>query len=165
MSSRHAASCSKSTRSSRTRRAASGPRPAAPRSPGSRTQTGTCCQSASTDPQSAPMTAFDDTVRDIGYALRTVRRAPLAAFTIVATVALGLGLVAAVFTVLNALVFRLDAVPDVRQMFAVERPQSVGEPVRFTRTTFEALRRDTSIFSDVYAQLGDVDSRVDGRVI
>src|SRR5262245_42072669 len=124
MSSRHGASCSRSTRSSRTRRAASGPRPAAPRSPGSRIPTGTCCRSARHDPQSEPMIVLDGTVRDIGYALRTVRRAPLAAFTIVATVALGLGLVAAVFTVLNALVFRVDAVPDVRQMFAVERPQS-----------------------------------------
>ena len=41
----------------------------------------------------------DDLARDILYALRTFRRAPLAALTIVATVALGLGLVAAVFTV------------------------------------------------------------------
>jgi len=38
---------------------------------------------------------IDDTVRDIFYALRTFRRAPLVAFTVVATVALGLGLTAA----------------------------------------------------------------------
>ena len=36
----------------------------------------------------------DDLARDILYAFRTFRRAPLAALTIVATVALGLGLVA-----------------------------------------------------------------------
>jgi hypothetical protein len=54
-------------------------------------------------------TAFvDDTVRDILYALRTFKRAPLVAFTIVSTVALGLGLVAVAFTVLNALLFRVD---------------------------------------------------------
>jgi len=39
----------------------------------------------------------DDLARDILYALRTFRRAPLAALTIIATVALGLGLVTAVF--------------------------------------------------------------------
>ena len=78
----------------------------------------------------------EDTVRDFFYALRTFKRAPLVAFTIVSTVALGLGLVAAVFTVLNALVFRVDAVPDVHELFAVERPQTVGEPVRFTRDKF-----------------------------
>ena len=78
-------------------------------------------------------TAFvDDTVRDIVYALRTFKRAPLVAFTIVSTVALGLGLVAVAFTVLNALLFRVDAVPNVHEMFAVERPRtSDGEPPAF----------------------------------
>src|ERR671923_2457386 len=45
----------------------------------------------------------DDLARDIRYALRAFRRAPLAAATIVATVALGLGLVAVVFTVYDIL--------------------------------------------------------------
>ena len=111
-------------------------------------------------------TAFvEDTVRDFFYALRALKRAPLVAFTIVSTVALGLGLVTAVFTVLNALVFRVDAVPDVQELFAVERPQTVGEPARFTRNSFDALRRETSVFSDVYAQVNDVDGRMDGRLI
>jgi predicted permease len=108
---------------------------------------------------------IEDTIRDLFYALRTFKRAPLVAVTIVATVGLGLGLVAAVFTVLNALVFRVDAVPDVQQLYAVERPQAVGEPAGFTRARFDALRRETSFFSDVYAQVDDVDSRLDGRVI
>ena len=47
----------------------------------------------------------DDLARDILYAFRTFRRAPLAALTIVATVALGLGLVAVVFTVYNVFCF------------------------------------------------------------
>src|SRR5882672_5702668 len=51
-------------------------------------------------------TAFvDNTIGDIQYALRTFRRAPLAALTIVVTVAIGLGLVAVLFTVLNVLLF------------------------------------------------------------
>ena len=70
-------------------------------------------------------TAFvDDTVRDIRYALRTFRRAPLVAFTIVSTVALGLGLVAVAFTMLNSLLFRVDQVPNVHEMFAVERTRT-----------------------------------------
>src|SRR5688572_26094292 len=51
----------------------------------------------------------DVTIRDVLYALRTFRRAPLAAVTIVATVALGLGLLAVVFTIFNLMVFRVDA--------------------------------------------------------
>ena len=112
-------------------------------------------------------TAFvDDTVRDIFYALRTFKRAPLVAFTIVSTVALGLGLVTVAFTLLNALLFRVDAVPDVHEMFAVERPRTAdGESQGFTRAQFDALRRETTVFTDAYAALSDVDNRVDGRLM
>jgi predicted permease len=112
-------------------------------------------------------TAFvDDTARDILYALRTFKRAPLVAFTIVSTVALGLGLVAVAFTMLNALLFRVDAVPDVHEMFAVERTRtSDGERQPFTRAQFDAFRRETSVFTDAYAELSDVDSLVDGRLM
>jgi putative ABC transport system permease protein len=107
----------------------------------------------------------DDTVRDVLSALRTFKRAPVVALTIVATVAVGLGLVAAVFTVLNALVFRVDAVPDVQEMYAVERAQAAGEPAGFTRDRFDALRRETNFFSGLYAQVGDVDSGLDGQIM
>ena len=108
----------------------------------------------------------DDMRRDIFYALRTFKRAPLVALTIVSTVALGLGLVAAVFTMLNAVLFRVDAVPDVHEMFAVERPRtSDAEHQRFTRAQFDALRRETSVFTDAYAEVSQVDSRVDGRLM
>ena len=80
------------------------------------------------------------------------------------TVALGLGLVAVAFTMLNALLFRVDQVPDVHEMFAVERTRtSDGERERFTRAQFDALRRETDVFTDAYAELSDVDSRLDGR--
>ena len=112
-------------------------------------------------------TAFvDNTVRDIFYALRTFRRAPLVAVTIVSTVALGLGLVAVAFTMLNALLFRVDAVRDVHEMFAVERPQTGDDDrQRFTRTQFDALRRETDVFADAYAEVSQVDALVDGRLM
>jgi MacB-like periplasmic core domain len=112
-------------------------------------------------------TAFvDNTVRDFLYALRTFRRAPLVAFTIVSTVALGLGLVAVAFTMLNALLFRVDAVHDVREMFAVERPRTGDDDrQRFTRAQFDALRRETDIFTDAYAEVSQVDAHVDGRLM
>jgi len=62
-------------------------------------------------------------------------------------------------------VFRVDAVPDVHEMFAVQRTTTVdGEPEPFTRAQFDALRRETSVFTDAYAQLPQVDGRVDGRM-
>jgi predicted permease len=111
------------------------------------------------------MRAFiDNTVRDIFFALRTFKRAPLAAFTIVATVALGLGLVAVAFTFLNLLLFRVDQVPDVHEMFALERPQtSTGEREPFTRAHFDALRRETTVFTGAFAKVSDVENLVEGR--
>src|SRR5262245_17944729 len=72
-------------------------------------------------------TAFVDAlVRDVSYAFRTFRRAPLAALTIVATVALGLGLVAAVFTFFSFFYLRVDAVHNPGELYEVERPTSPG---------------------------------------
>jgi hypothetical protein len=62
-------------------------------------------------------TALLDTVaRDVRYACRSFRRTPLVALTIVTTVALGLGLVTVVFTLLNAFIFRVDEVRNPHEM-------------------------------------------------
>jgi predicted permease len=108
---------------------------------------------------------IDETVRDVGYAFRTFRRSPLSALTIVTTVALGLGLVAAVFSVLNVLLFRVDEVPNVGELFAVERPSAADGERVLTRIDYEAIRRETSVFGDTVAMLPDIDSRIDGRMM
>lgn len=109
---------------------------------------------------------FENTLGDIHYALRTFKRAPLAAFTIVATVAIGLGVVAVLFTILNMYLFRVDQVPGVTEMYAVERPRLPDDSRSLlTRPRFEALRAETNVFTDAYATLPDVDLRVDGRVM
>jgi predicted permease len=112
-------------------------------------------------------TAFiDNTIGDLQYALRTFRRAPLSALTIVVTVAIGLGVVAVLFTVMNVLLFRTDTVPNVTEIYAVARPQQAdGGLSTFTRQRFEALRSETNVFTDAYAALNDVDLRVDGRAM
>jgi predicted permease len=112
-------------------------------------------------------TAFiDNTLRDVRCSLRSFRRAPLTAFTIVTTVAIGLGVVSALFTILNAFLFRIDAVPDIGELYAVERSQLAnGDRPLFTRQAFEVLRSETSAFTDVYAAVFDIDLRVDGRMM
>jgi predicted permease len=107
----------------------------------------------------------DNGVRDVLFALRMFRRAPLAALTIVATVALGLGLVAVVFTFFNAFAFRVDRVPNPHELFAVVRPTGFDEREGFTYIQYEALRRETNVFSDVFAMMPDIDSRIDGRMM
>ena len=83
---------------------------------------------------------IDDTMRDVQYALRTFAKAPLSALTIVVTVATGLGVVAVLFTMLNALIFRVDQVPGVNEMYTVERilPPEGSVPM-FTRQTLDAI--------------------------
>ena len=110
---------------------------------------------------------IDDVARDVLYALRTFRRAPLVALTIVATVALGLGLVTVVFTFYNFGFLRVDAVRSPGELFAVERPTSPGAESsrRFSRREYEAMRRETSVFTDLFATIRPVRARVDGRSV
>jgi predicted permease len=108
----------------------------------------------------------DNTIRDIQYALRTFKRAPLAALTIVVTVAVGLGVVAVLYTILNVMLFRLDTVPDITEIYTVARPQQADEGgTLFTRPRFDALRADTNVFTSAYAALNGIDLRVDGRMM
>jgi predicted permease len=108
---------------------------------------------------------IDDAIRDVAYALRSIRRAPLAAVTIVGTVSIGLGVVAVLFTILNTLVFRVDRVPGVNEMYAVDRPLPDGRHARFARRRFEALRTETGVFAGAYAALPGVDFRFEGRAM
>src|SRR5215210_6703031 len=89
-------------------------------------------------------TAFvDNTIRDVQYAMRTLRRGPLAAITIVVTVAIGLGVVGVLFTILNRFLFRVDTVPDISAIYGVERPAATSDRPNLTRPQFEALRKET----------------------
>jgi predicted permease len=108
---------------------------------------------------------IDNTIRDIQYALRTFVKAPLASLTIIVTVGIGLGIVAALFTVFNTLIFRVDQVPDVTRMYQVERPPQAADDSPLTRAYFEAMRRDTQVFTDAYAAVSDIGLRVDGRMM
>ena len=107
---------------------------------------------------------LDSVVRDVRYACRSFLRAPLVALTIVMTVGLGLGLVAAVFTLLNLMIFRADEVRSPHELFAVERQRSANaEPGGFTRAQYDALVRETSVFSDAFASTPEIDAWIDGQ--
>jgi predicted permease len=106
---------------------------------------------------------LDGLKRDVRYASRTLLRAPLAAATIVATVGLGLGLVAAVYTILNAMVFRVDEVRNPHELYAVERQSSaITAPERFTREQYDALLRETDVFAAAFATTPDVQAWIEG---
>jgi len=110
-----------------------------------------------------PAAIADDVSRDLRYAWRSLRRAPLGAATIVVTVGLGLGLVAAVYTLLNAFAFRVDDVRNPHELFGVTRVRSaIAEPASFTRDDYDALLRETDVFVDAFASTGDVRGLIEG---
>jgi predicted permease len=107
--------------------------------------------------------ALDAVRRDVRSAGRALLRAPTVAATIVLTVGLGLGLVAAVYTILNAMVFRVDAVRDPNEIYIVERQRSgVTEAEPFTPADYEALLRDTHVFSSAFLTTDDVHVLIEG---
>jgi predicted permease len=110
---------------------------------------------------------LDDLARDVLYAFRTFRRAPFAAFTIVATVALGLGLITVVFTFYNIAFLRVDAVRRPGELFAVERPTGASADARlsFTRREYDAMQLETSVFVDAAAMVRPVRTRSHGRLL
>ena len=106
---------------------------------------------------------IDEVIRDAHYALRTFRRTPLASATVVGTVAIGLGLVAAIFTFFNALMFDVDAVRNPHELVEVVRQHAGSdEAVRFTLPEYEALRRETDVFTESVAW-ASIGTRVEGR--
>ena len=111
------------------------------------------------------VTVFETLARDINFALRMLRRAPLVALTIVSTIALGLGVVAVAFTFFNGFFFRLDAVRNPKELFEVVRLERPGgrDEIPFTRSEYEALRLDTDAFVAVGAARMSVPTRIDGR--
>ena len=109
----------------------------------------------------------ETTVRDVLYALRTFRHAPLASATIVATVAVGLGLVAAVFTLFSGFMYHADAVRNPDELFTIKRIPRAGARVwmPFTRPQYEDMRAQTTVFTDVIAGWRGFETRVAGRTM
>ena len=110
-------------------------------------------------------TFVDSVWRDIGYAVRGLRRAP--GFTAVAalTLALGIGATTAIFTLLDASVLRSLPVQDPGELVALQfqdrgRPQSF-----FSYPHFERLRDRTHTLSGLFAisALPRLNIVVDGR--
>jgi predicted permease len=85
--------------------------------------------------------------RDVQYALRGFRKNPGFVGAVVLSLALGIGVTSAVFTVVNALMLTLLPVHNPRELF-VATPELVGDsadapalPARFSFPAFESLRR------------------------
>ena len=104
--------------------------------------------------------------RDLAYAGRTFRRAPLVTMTVIVTLTLGQAMATTAFTVFNAIFLRVDAVHAPGELFAVRRPVNNNAWVPFTVGDYEAFSGETTpVFSGTTALTGELGVRLDGRLV
>lgn len=103
--------------------------------------------------------------RDLRYALAGFRRKPGFALTVIATIALALGLNTALFTILNAYVFQPLKVRDPYRLYEFTWTERGGGEARFSWNRFQEFREENPAFAEVAAvdRLGL--SRVEGHLM
>lgn len=105
---------------------------------------------------------IEDSLADVRYALRTFRRSPTFVLTVVATIALALGVNAALFTFFNAYVLRPVAVRDPYSLYRYTWTNESGVGHSFSWPEFEAFRDGNPAFSEVIG-LKFLFARVEGH--
>ena len=97
--------------------------------------------------------AIEQLMQDTRYAVRSFRRAPRFALTVVLTIGLGLGLVTSAFTIFDAYVLRLFEVRDPRSLFEMRLHDRWGRERNASRNEYEALTRANPAFSETFASV------------
>jgi predicted permease len=93
-------------------------------------------------------------IKDLGYAIRSVRRQPLFAATIILTLALGIGANSAIFSLLNTVSMRSLPLANPGELYSVRLDSAQPVPQRFSWPVFERLRAATP--GDSLAAMGTV---------
>ena len=93
-------------------------------------------------------------IQDIRYALRGIRRSPLFAASVAATIGLGLGVLCSAFTILNAYMFAPIALPDAQALYKLSWDTATTRNRDFRLADFEAAAQSDSSVFDVSAGLG-----------
>jgi hypothetical protein len=94
---------------------------------------------------------IDSLFQDIRYAVRTLRRAPLFAATVAATMGLGLGLLGSAFTLLNAYLLKPIDLPDPHALHALSWDTDTTRGQRFRLADYEALQQEAQHLSRLAA--------------
>ena len=107
--------------------------------------------------------SVESALQDIRYALRSFRRSPGFVLTVAGTIALGLGLNLALFTLFNAYVLRPISIRDPYSLYSFTWADREGNGHAFSWDEYEQFEKEKPAFSEV-AAVQYVYTRVDGHV-
>jgi len=93
-------------------------------------------------------------VHDVRFSLRTFLKSPGFTAIAVVTLALGIGSSTAIFTLLDAVLYRELPVPHAEQLVELRIIFHNGRHVAFTLPMFQELQRDQQVFSEMSAWSG-----------
>ena len=99
-------------------------------------------------------TWLDDLVHDLRYALRTLRRTPGFTLTAIVTLALGIGVNTAMFSVLNMYLFQPLPYPHSEQLVQVHRTSIHSDSWPHSVANFLDLRQRNEVFEEMVAYNG-----------
>src|SRR5271170_3540609 len=85
-------------------------------------------------------------LHDVRFALRQLRKSPGFALTAVLTLALGIGVNTAVFSIMDAVVFRPLAVPDLSRVVTVAEQQNHGDDQQVALANYEDWKQQSRSF-------------------
>jgi predicted permease len=102
--------------------------------------------------------------QDIRYALRSFRRTPIFAFTVIVTIGLALGLNTALFTAFNAYVLSPFAVQDPYSLYEFSWNSRAVVGHGFSWREFQQIRENNPAFVDAFA-FRRADARMNGETL
>ena len=86
---------------------------------------------------------------DLHYALRQLKRSPAFVVTAVLTLAIGIGVNTASFSIMDAVVLRPLAVPDLNHVVTVYEQLDHGDPQQVALANFEDWQRQSKSFEEL----------------